>query len=110
MRKPASQTPRPPNRLELAEMARALMPEAMKKLVSILHETGSDLAALQAFRALKDTAYGKEPPEISVAMEFESLTDEELKTAIESELSAGDPTTSRNAEYVAVPPPEAQLN
>lgn len=89
-------------------MARALMPEAMKKLVSILHETGSDVAALQAFRALKDTAYGKEPPEISVAMEFESLTDEELKAAIEAELRADDTTTGSFGEHLTVPSLDAK--
>lgn len=76
------------NRAELAELARAMMPQAMEKLERILHETSSDLAALQAFRAIKETAYGKDPLEMNVAMEFESLTDDELKAAIRAELNA----------------------
>lgn len=77
---------RTPNRLELADMAQAMMPAALKKLERVLHEANSDLAVLQAYRALKDTAYGKDPQEISVAMEFENLTDDELKAALYAEL------------------------
>lgn len=91
---PNKTTQRILSRLELAEMARAMMPQAMKKLEKILHETGSDLAALQAFRAIKETAYGKDPPDISPVIEFESLTDDELRAAIKAELHEGDTETS----------------
>lgn len=74
------------NRLELADLAQAMMPEALRRLQRILNESSSDLAVLQAYRALKDAAYGKDPQEVSVAMEFESLTDEELKAALKAEL------------------------
>lgn len=74
------------NRLELADMAQAMMPMALMRLQRILNESSSDLAVLQAYRALKDAAYGKDPQEVSVVMEFENLTDEELKDALKAEL------------------------
>lgn len=80
------------NREELAEQARAMMPQAMEKLECILLKTGSDVAALQAFRAIKETAYGKELLDMNMATEFESLTDDELKAAIKAELRAYDDT------------------
>lgn len=77
-----------PGRVEIAELAQAMMPEALKRLSAILHTSGSDLASLQAFRALKDAAYGKDPLNINGSTDFESLTTDELKAAIEAELGA----------------------
>lgn len=55
-----------------------MMPEALARLTLILQTSSSDLAVLQAFRAIKETAYGKDLPDPGATMEFESLTDEEL--------------------------------
>lgn len=79
-------TPLPPTkytkpingRAEIVELAQALMPEALERLARILQTSTSDLAVLQAFRAIKETAYGKDMSEALMAIDPESLTDEQL--------------------------------
>ena len=56
------------------------MPRALERLEKILQTSTSDLAVLQAFRAIKETAYGKDLSETSAALDLESLTDEQLAT------------------------------
>lgn len=97
-----------PGRVEVAELAQAMMPEALKRLAVILHTSGSDLASLQAFRALKDTAYGKDPQNISGSTDFESLTTDELKAAIEAELGADVAPGGFDAEGAAQTPSAGQ--
>lgn len=97
------------NRDELAERARDMMPKAMEKLERILHETGSDVAALQAFRALKETAYGKDAMDVNLVMEFENLTDDELKAAIKIELIAYESTISPDVKRATKAQVKAKL-
>lgn len=98
------------NRGEIAEMAQAMMPEALKKIASVLHQTGSDLAALQAFRALKDAAYGKDPLAINTPLDFESLTDDELRAAIAAELGPGFTAGSADVEHTTQTPPVGEFD
>lgn len=77
------------NRAEIAEIAQAMMPAALKKLQTVLHQSGSDLAVLQAFRALKDAAYGKDAQATNISIDLESLSEDELKSAIFAELWPG---------------------
>jgi len=86
----AAVTERTPSRVEIAELARAKMPLAVDKLELILHTSRSDMAAVQAFSALKDVAYGKDPQSLSVAMNFESMSEDELRAALLAEIGETD--------------------
>lgn len=92
------------NRTEIAEMAQAMMPAALKKLETVLHKSGSDLAVLQAFRALKDAAYGKDPQSVNASIDLESLSEDELKAAIINELGSGFTTGHDDAKTAAKAP------
>lgn len=87
-------------RFEIAELAQGMMPEAVKRLGVILQSSSSDLAALQAFRALKETAYGKDMHFTNDATDFEALTNEQLKDAIRAELEAPDAVDGFDAEQM----------
>ena len=76
---------RAPNRLEIAELAQRGMPEALQALELIVHRSRSDVARVQAFNALKETAYGKDQQSFAVkvaSVDPNSLTDEELAAII----------------------------
>lgn len=96
------------NRTEIAELAQTMMPKALKKIETLLHNSGSDLAALQAFRALKDAAYGKDPQVINAPMDFESLTDDELKSAIAAELGPDFTAGGADVEDAEKTPPAGE--
>lgn len=55
-------TERAPSRVEIAELARGDMIAALQRLVLLIHTARSDTAAVQAFQALKDIAYGRDQP------------------------------------------------
>lgn len=90
-------TERAPNRLELAEMARSGMPDALKRLELLIHTSRSDVAVVQAFNALKEAAYGKDPQAIDMRVDFENMTDDELRSAIATEIAATDHASGGDA-------------
>lgn len=87
-------TERAPSRVEIAELAQRAMPEGVQKLELIIHTSRSDTAAVLAYNALKDTAFGKDPQSISVSMNFEAMSEDELRAEIAREIGAFDPTDS----------------
>ncbi len=101
-------TERAPSRVEIAEIARGDMAAALQRLVLLIHTTRSDMAAVQAFVALKDIAYGRDPQTIDMHLDYEGMTEDELRAAIAAELAAGptDPTGGGN-DGGASPPPLA---
>ena len=89
---PDSVAEQAPSRTEIAELARAKMPLAVDRLELILHTSRSDMAAVQAYNALRETAYGKDAVSLNVAMRFEEMTDAELRAALARELAATNAT------------------
>ena len=82
----SSATERAPSRVEIAESARGKMHDALEKLEQVIHTSRSDMAVVQAFTALKDLAYGKDPQAIDIKFEFEGMSEAELRDAIAAEL------------------------
>lgn len=103
-------TERAPNRLEIAELAQRAMPEAVARLEIIAHTSRSDMAAVQAIGALKDFAFGKDPQSISVSMNFEAMSDDELRAEIAREIGAADPKGDGGAGGIAETPPAGQFD
>lgn len=95
---------RAPSRVEIAELAQRAMPEAVQKLELIMHTSRSDTAAVLAYNALKDTAFGKDPQSISVSMNFEAMSDDELRAEIAREIGAVDPQSGSSAGGIAEAP------
>lgn len=59
-------TERAPSRVEIAEIARGDMIAGRERLVLLLHTARSETAAVQAWRELKELAYGRDPQLIAI--------------------------------------------
>lgn len=77
---------RTPTRVEIAKLAQRGMPEAIQALELIIHKSRSDMARVQAFLAFKQAAFGNDKQMVSVSVDFENMTAEELRSAIAVEL------------------------
>jgi len=75
-----------PSRQEIAALARRGMADALVRIERLIHESRSDMAVVTAFNAFKETAYGKDPQAIDLAVEFENMSDDELRAALAIEL------------------------
>ena len=75
-----------PSRAEIADLAKTALPAALERLETLIHESRSDMAVVQAFNALKETAFGKDTQPIEIKFEFEGMTEAELREAIMAEL------------------------
>lgn len=103
-------TERAPNRIEIAEIAKQKIPAALEKLESLIHSSRSDMAVVQAFNALKETAFGKDSQTVEVKLEYEHMTESELQAMIAEELGIvtidhDDAQGSGHAGRIAPPPP-----
>lgn len=90
-----------PSRQEIAALGRRGMADALVRIERLIHESRSDMAVVTAFNALKETAYGKDPQSIDLAVEFENMSDEELRAAIATELGATIAASSSDAGNAA---------
>lgn len=105
-------TEKAPSRVEIAELARGDMHGALERLVLLMHTSRSDMAVVQAFNSLKDLAYGKDPQAIDMTVDFEGMTDAELRVAIAKELGVKtiEYASGRDDERVAPPPTTAEFD
>ncbi|HQT89134.1 MAG TPA: hypothetical protein PK677_11355 [Acidiphilium sp.] len=92
-----------PSRQEIAALARRGMADAVVRIERLIHESRSDMAVVTAFNAFKETAYGKDPQAIDLAVEFENMTDDELRAAIATELGAAIAASGGNAGDAEAP-------
>lgn len=75
-----------PTRAEIADLARSAIPGALQKLESLIHTSRSDMAVVNAFNALKETAYGKDSQAVEIKFDYEHMSEAELRDAIAAEL------------------------
>lgn len=101
----------PPSRAEIADLARAGMPDAVEVIEHIIQTSRSDMARVQAFTALKETSYGKDGQAIAVTMDINSMSDDDLRAIVLKETGIvidAEPESDPGARRIAVAAPEGQ--